>query len=443
MGGMNDEEENRIKEKAPSKANEEKQSPDRLNQMIVITTRKTWIALWTLAAIVFIVLLWSIFGSIPLIVEGKGVVISSAGLFTVQSRSDGTLKKFFISPGQAVKSGSLIAEIDDPELDHKLQSSKIIVKDLENQFDILQDQIAKENEAFQLALKSDLSAKIFSQQNQEKDLQKYVADYETKKELYKQGLLSLTQLMEIEHAINQYEINLANTKAEIEDIKAKLKKGYRQEELVSKKEELNKAKIDVQLLEITSSFTKVFSPNNGNILGLLVNEGDQVKRGESLVWAEIAQTAEPAQSYSMYAFVSVGDAKSVSIGDPVQIDLSNISKQRFGSLMGNVKEVSQFAASAELLTQKINNASLIKYLMGDNVAVALVIIDLIRDPKTPTGFVWTSGIGPTDKITTGSVGKIKIVSGNIRPIFYILPIYHLKYIQTRFGNMPYFERQEV
>ncbi|MEQ8232275.1 MAG: NHLP bacteriocin system secretion protein, partial [Gammaproteobacteria bacterium] len=50
-------------------------SPEQLEQLLEVTTRKAWISLYTVAGTLVAVLLWSIFGQIPITVDGSGIFV--------------------------------------------------------------------------------------------------------------------------------------------------------------------------------------------------------------------------------------------------------------------------------------------------------------------------------------------------------------------------------
>ncbi len=66
-------------------------SPERLDQTLKVVNPKAWIPLATAGSLVAVALGWSIFGRIPLTVEGRGVLIQPRRVVPFQSPSDGHL----------------------------------------------------------------------------------------------------------------------------------------------------------------------------------------------------------------------------------------------------------------------------------------------------------------------------------------------------------------
>ena len=53
---------------------------------------------------------------------------------------------------------------------------------------------------------------------------------------------------------------------------------------------------------------------------------------------------------------------------------------------------------------------------------SLVVATLQADAKTPSGFKWSSSLGPPIQIYSGTLSKGTVVVDDKRPISYVLPI---------------------
>lgn len=61
------------------------QSPEELDQLLVVVNRKAWLILATLAFICFAGVAWSIMGRIPVRVDGIGVLVDPGNVKGIQS----------------------------------------------------------------------------------------------------------------------------------------------------------------------------------------------------------------------------------------------------------------------------------------------------------------------------------------------------------------------
>src|SRR4028118_232067 len=64
-------------------------SPERLDQLMQVVSPKDWLALATLGGFVFLALIWSIVGRIPVTVTGQGVLIEQRRVGQLQSLNVG------------------------------------------------------------------------------------------------------------------------------------------------------------------------------------------------------------------------------------------------------------------------------------------------------------------------------------------------------------------
>ncbi|MBE9210043.1 NHLP bacteriocin system secretion protein [Nostoc sp. LEGE 06077] len=139
-------------------------SPERLDQLMQVINPKDWLVLTVFGGLTFIGLIWSIFGRVPINVEGKGVLIQPRQLVDFQSNIAGQLKSLEVKNGQCVKKDDVLATIDPAELRQQLQLTKGKLEQLQKQAD---DTLLVANQRMQL----EKNAITASQANLEKRLQ--------------------------------------------------------------------------------------------------------------------------------------------------------------------------------------------------------------------------------------------------------------------------------
>lgn len=417
-------------EREPSERSDPIQSPEGLDHFITVNTPKSWIGLWTAAGLIACIFLWLIFGSIPIKVIGKGLVINREGLFNVSALSDGTVRNLFVQPQDRVRAGDLVAELYDPQLEFKITAAQVKATNLGEELDRLKKQIEVEGVFQKRALQSEKAAKEFTIKTLEARIQNLKEDLGKKERLHAQGLIALSQVHQVEQQMYETEVNLETTKANLATTISNLEKTYRFEELKSKEDDFTQAEHELGLLLVSQKYEKVYSPDDGIVLGLLVNKGEVVSKGTPLVWLEHASPQDKPASHLIYGFVPVEEGKRIQLGTMVDIELSNVNTQEFGAMIGRVSEVSSFAVSPEIVTKTIHNQGLATYLTGGEKASVMVIIEPEINPNTYSGYTWTSGDGPPIKVSTGTICTIKAIVERIRPIYYLFPIWRLKYLSN-------------
>ncbi|MDA0814544.1 MAG: biotin/lipoyl-binding protein [Verrucomicrobia bacterium] len=101
-------------------------SPEQLDVMMEVTKPAGWVALGAVGFLLGVVILYSIFGSIPSTVDGQGILIRGVALVDVEAKTDGSIKTLDVTVGQQVEIGDVIATVWQGGLEVK-------IKDLEDE----------------------------------------------------------------------------------------------------------------------------------------------------------------------------------------------------------------------------------------------------------------------------------------------------------------------
>ncbi|MDJ0798900.1 MAG: NHLP bacteriocin system secretion protein [Calothrix sp. MO_167.B12] len=108
-------------------------SPEQLDQLMQVVSRRNWLPLATLGGLVAIALIWSIFGKIPINVNSKGVLIRPRRVVKIESPVQGQLKDLPVKVGDCVNKGDVLATIDPSDIRQKLQQEKDKLVQLQSQ----------------------------------------------------------------------------------------------------------------------------------------------------------------------------------------------------------------------------------------------------------------------------------------------------------------------
>ena len=103
-------------------------------------------------------------------------------------------------------------------------------------------------------------------------------------------------------------------------------------------------------------------------------------------------------------YVPIMDGKKIEPGMTLQVSPNGTNASESGSMVAVVRSVSRYPTSAEAMLNKLGNQQLVQWLLTKNDgAVSEVNFELVKDPKSESGFLWTSRLGDHKKITSGSV----------------------------------------
>lgn len=394
-----------------------------LNQMAKQTVPfKSWIWLFILMGLTVGIIIWAIMGTVQVTIQGRGIVLNQNGLFTIQTDLNGIVKTIFVQPGEEVKKGALVAEVYNADEEILLLTTQTKIKALTQELDQLRHQIRIEEEASQLSLKQELDSLEFDIKvlNEKSTL----LDHELKKrqQLYQKGLIILNLVQETERQIDEVHIALKEKQGAIANVQLNLKKPYRIEEVKNKELALLKTKEEAEVIQTTLNQTKIYSPFDGKILEILISPGEVMKIGQELIKAEFLSSTE---QLVFYGYFPTELGKYIHVGSKMTFALSNVNEKEYGALVGRIQDVSQYAVSEQVMGSLLHNANLVHFL-SNNQPVTQVIAFPILNPQDPTGYQWTSNQGPPVKISTGSVGEIKVVEESLHPIYYLLPLQKFK-----------------
>jgi hypothetical protein len=86
-------------------------TPERLDELMQVTTPKGWLGMLAMWAVLLVVLLWSIFGSLPTVVTGQGILIRDGSILGVESPASGQVFDLFVNVGDQVQQDQVVARV--------------------------------------------------------------------------------------------------------------------------------------------------------------------------------------------------------------------------------------------------------------------------------------------------------------------------------------------
>jgi multidrug efflux pump subunit AcrA (membrane-fusion protein) len=145
----------------------------------------------------------------------------------------------------------------------------------------------------------------------------------------------------------------------------------------------------------------IVSEHDGTVAEVAVNEGDIVSPGSTVICT--IRRDQGRDELSALLYVPIDSGKKVKPGMVVRITPSGADSSEDGSLMGVVMEVSPFPSSNAGIIKNIGNADVAQWISQKlGGAVVGVRVDLVRDPKSKSGYLWSSIVGNHHTITAGT-----------------------------------------
>ena len=454
-------------------------SPERLDQLMQVVNPRDWLALTTLGFFIFLALLWSIFGRIPITVTGQGVLIRPRRVVEFQSPISGQLQSLNVRDGQCIEKDYVLATIDPSDLKQQLQQQRSKRDQLRGQSQdtsLLSGQRTQLEKAAIASSRSSLEQRLRDAQaltpvlkdkglnaiaQQRQSLQQRLRDAQSlvpvfkerlqrRRELLASGAISEDTILQAEQeyrqelqSISDFEaqlkqLDVSETEAQqkylenlstISEIQAQL------QELDTKSKRLEQDNLEAsqtrenQLQEVERTIaqlekkvqdsSKIVSTQAGCVLEIIATVGQIVNPGTRLGTIDAKGQASQMVGVTYFA---VKDGKQIKPGMPIQITPDTVKRERFGGIVGSITSVSAFPVTKEGAASVVGNPEVAENLIAQAGPKIEAIAKLELDPSTFSGYQWSSSKGPQLKMTPGTTTTARVKVEERSPITFILPI---------------------
>ena len=456
-------------------------SPERLDQLMQVVSPKSWLPLVALGSIVGVAGIWSIYGRIPITVEGQGVLIYLSNVVPLQSKSAGQLMALNIKVGDVIKKGQVLATIDQAELGKQLQQQQAKLTQLESQDQAvgsLQGQRLEQEKRSQSQQRHYLQQRILeleaitpllktkgntSIQQQRQGLQErlhqaqalnpvFLQRMEIRRQLFKkEGAISgdealkaqqeylenQEKIADIQNQLKELDVKSIQTEKDyhenlstISDLQAQLKEldskqaSVAQQDLESvttRKKEIQEVKREIAQLEVQlGDNSQIISQYSGRILEITLTPGQVVSAGTRLATIE---AENPKSKLVGVTYFPVSEGKKIKPGMTIQITPQTVKRERFGGIVANVTNISRFPITKEAAASEVGNAEVVEGLVSQQKeGLIQVFSDLEIDSRTSSGYKWSSSTGPKLTVSSGTTTVARVKVEERAPITFVLPI---------------------
>jgi len=400
-------------------------SPEQLDQLLRVTTPKSWLALMALIALLSVAIAWGYRGEITTKVTGEGVLIRSGGVQNVAPLGAGQVVELNVRVGDHISRDQVIGTVAQPSLLQKIAVAKAqLADDLRQRDDVLK--VRADRISLQLAFlkrqRANLEREIQELQQEAKIVEEQIPVDE---ELLAKGLVTKQQVYLTRQKLIGIQGSIASRRAQItqldstefqtenENLEANL-------ELQNKITDL-KREIGVLEKELETQST-VISPYAGQVLELKVSRGSLVQVGQPIISLQPDVVQLEAVIY-----LPADKAKEVRPGMDAEISPTTVNREEYGFIRGKVVFVSDYPATEAALMRIFENAPLVRSL-GAGGPVTEIHVDMELNPATPSGYRWSSPQGAPIKLSGGTICMGEIVTRTQKPISMVIP-----YVKDKIG----------
>ena len=397
-------------------------SPEQLDQAITVINHHGWISLVALGVLLVAAIIWGIFGRIPEKVNGAGLIVNSSDLMSVTYNYGGTIRNVFLSNGQEVHKGQVIARIEREDLLENIQIATQRLNNLQQTYDTTTPLITR-----QADMTDDMLAKSESDFRSQIDI--YSNQIETAKrkeknmkDLFDDGLITEMEYLEAHRQVLTLEIQKQSIEQQL--LSAGVSRVRTSTETSQEKMNLEhqiaeaKKQLDIERKNYQIA-TKIISPVSGKIYEISVARGTYVAPGSTV--AIVEPFSSDGDTLRAVMYFSVKDGKRIKRGMNIAVVPSTVKQEEYGFIQGIVTGVSDFPVSPQYLQVVMQNPILAQSFTANSSPIE-VKISMVTDPTTETGFHWSSSRGPNDILTPGITTTGFVIVRSQRPIEMIVPL---------------------
>lgn len=398
-------------------------TPEKLDQLIKVTSPKAWITL----SVVFVALAtgiaWAVLGRVSTKLNVTGVVLGGE-VHEVVSTSQGQLMKLQVKIGDKVGKGAVIATVQQPELLQQIENAKATLSERKYELTKLVSYGSKGTQ-LEGQLMSQNRVSIQGEIEAEKKKQSFLTNQlESEVNLLEKGLIVKAQVANTKQQIDASKNTIERLKVQMADVSSRQHDaGYSmQQRIAAQKQQISEAERNLQFLtERYDTQSNIKSSYDGEVVEVLTDAGVMVGPGTPLFKLKNQDDGQLA-SLKGILYIPSQDGKKIKRDMEAFVVPSTVQPQEYGFIKGKVTYVSDFPITQQGMMMSVKNDQLAKGLLAMGPLFE-VHVAFEKDTKSYSGFKWTSAKGPdiTIKEGTSCMGQITVKQEN--PITIVVPAF--------------------
>lgn len=400
--------------------------PDQLDANLQIVRPWAVYGLAFSALVVLSGLIWSMWATAPEKVSGTGVLLSPAGVSAVTAPDHGTVDQLLVNIGDYVDRNQPVVTIRRPDLTDQLDSSRDELEQVELELARLIETTNLQRELAQQRHQQLMASDQRRRDNLQEQVTALSGLVAGMRGLREQGLVSAERMIDTEVRLAAASQDLGDMEARITERALELENQISSQdqaiELKSAEAQRLRRRIDVLSSELARKRLAT-SPVAGWVVEATVSPGDSLVTGQTLLRLLPGRRDEQPQTDALalievISFIPASEGRRVEAGMVAQVDLSTVRRELDGYLLGRVARVSDLSASRASLMNRLRDDVLVDQILAAGAAVE-VAIHLQPDPRSPSGYAWSSGLGPDVSLQPGTLTLSEVVVDR-RPIISLM-----------------------
>ncbi|MEX1013077.1 MAG: hypothetical protein WD595_04350 [Waddliaceae bacterium] len=308
-------------------------------------------------------------------IVGRAIALSTEQLFDVVARAEGTVQEIFVEKDQMLDAKEKVATVYHPKRRATLLQLKtdfLQLQQLFSELKVLEDRVI------------------------------------SRERLYEKGLIPKTVLEDSQLAVSQKRIavskvdsSLANHLAELSNFSM-----LEDEEFLIKLDEIENSEGEFDLVVMEEELSSVFTTESGKVLDVLVKPRESIKANDPIIRMEREEKEDTPLIF--YCTIRVAAKKMVYPEMTAYITPTDVNPSTYGKIVGKISHVSPFAITQDEILEKLRKKEVVRFLTEGESSMIPIKIEPVLDPSTKSGFKWTDGNGPPQKIRNGTLCLVEI-----------------------------------
>ncbi|NVO58356.1 NHLP bacteriocin system secretion protein [Rhodobacteraceae bacterium B1Z28] len=395
-------------------------SPEQLDRLVPVTDSKAWLAIFMLMSMLAAAIVWSFVGSLPSRVKGDGILIIEGGrVFDAVAQADGIVERLEVSIDDLVEKDQIVARLSQRDLQIELDNMIATVDEAKSELRRVQADVERQSELQDDALKEQISAtneRVEVAQERLKNARERLEEYE---DLLERGRVTNDAVLDRQLAVDAILKELGELRQVLSDIEVR-----RFDALANNNERIEQARQSVAETErrqaaIESQLQRgsvIVTPAAGRVTELQATAGELLGRGEAALSFETL-----GDSLELVLYVNPSDGKSVEPGMRVQVSPLTAAREEYGTIRGEVTQVSEFPSTVDGMMAVLRNNELVRQFSTSGPPYR-AIVRLDRDPDSVSGYAWTSDRGAGLELRSGTLTEAEVTVRTQRPIEMVIPL---------------------
>lgn len=426
-------------------------SPEQLDKMIIINSPMVWISLIGGAFMIAAVVLWGIWGRIPVTEDGNGILLREGTVSSVYAGTQGVVVKSYISGGETVEAGDILYEVSNQEALLQVQNVKERIEKVEAvTYDSENDVATSDNQTL-ITIKNQKLEMYLEERAYEMQLEELQENYQRKQDEIA-ALKEKSDLAEIalydgisgdtdaarnsmrqnafQQALSNYntaKTELKSLETQIDTIKLRLSAEKESREVhenalrnqfdSAKEAVLNDLNRELEKYRLLTENMKIKSTAGGVVYSTFVTNGSAVT-----VDTEVARINVSEKDTKMQAvyYMNLGEGKKVEEGMTVNIYPTTLAKEEYGHMTGTVIKVADYVTSYAGLYTRVGD-SILAETFSKNGAMVEVVCEIKTDENSVNGYAWSTRKGSEVELQEGTLLTGRIVIRTVPPITMLIP----------------------